>query len=410
MKGRAGLIIGGALFKKKRMIFPPSGDESKTREAAIRKKVVDDYRSREDAIREREAALASRDEELKRNHAELAQRLQELAVSGGGPKGAPEYPPSDGGVPAPDAKSASTAKEQEQLIKKLEEELEKARARHREMALHERKKGEYLVRLMAYKSKGYSVARLQAVMGKDQAEMDRAFQAFANDINALGILAARCDAVDPDFRQDSEALKARCIRPEAIGEIEKGLRELEEKEGAKKKMLMDRVGKWRAEGFATSRFDKLKKPTIGDLEEAIIHFDEDIAMLRKLEERLSGLDKSLEKESFALRSRLKNPDGIRELEREIRALEQGSRAGRPDGRIPEAPAAESPASSAEEEAVKAQIAISENMINDLDAAGIDPTAAANLLRMARSFVRSKNFAKALGYAKKAQETASAMKK
>ena len=409
MKGITGLIIGGALFKKKRMLDPPPGDESRNREAAIRKKVVDDYRSREDVIRERETALASREEELRRSHAELAQRLQDLAVSGGAQKGAPQGPPRGGGVPAPVASGAVTAKEQEQLIKGLEEELEKARARHREMALHEKKKGEYLVRLMAYKSKGYSVARLQAVMGKDQAEMDRAFQAFANDISTLGVLAARCDAVDPDFRTDAEALKARCIRPEAIGEIEKGLRELEEREGAKKKMLMDRVGKWRAEGFATSRFDKLKKPTIGDLEEAIIHFDEDIGMLRKLEERLSGLDRSLEKESFALRSRLKNPDGIRELERQIRALEQGSRADRPDGRVAEAPA-ESPASSAEEEAVKAQIAISENMINDLDAAGIDPTAAANLLRMARSFVRSKNFEKALGYAKKAQETASAMKK
>ena len=53
---------------------------------------------------------------------------------------------------------------------------------------------------------------------------------------------------------------------------------------------------------------------------------------------------------------------------------------------------------------------SENLIGELDAAGIDPTAAANLLRMAKSFIRSKNFAKALEYAKKAHETALAIKR
>jgi hypothetical protein len=72
-------------------------------------------------------------------------------------------------------------------------------------------------------------------------------------------------------------------------------------------------------------------------------------------------------------------------------------------------AARAPAESPEAE-VAAEIAASEGIIKELETKNIDPSAASNLLKLAKSFTRSKNHAKALQYAKKARETAAAMRK
>ena len=424
-----GPVLCGALFKKKKETADTSGERARDREAEIRKRIVDDLRGREDALREREASIAAREEALERGRAELARKLAELAQSAGPPKNAPEKaregavpaqsagPPKNApekvrgaAAPAPAASHARSVRELEHQMKGLEEELEKVRAVHRELAAQEKKKGEYLERLISYKTKGYSVKRLEAVIGKSPEEVDRAFRAFQKDIDVLVALEARCEGIDPLFAREAEALKALCTRPEAIGDVEKGLKELETKERAKKKLLMDRVGKWKADGFVVSRFERLEKASLGDLEEAVIRFDEDLGALRKLLERLSALGEPYAQESAPLRPWLKDPDHIQELEKAISRMERSPAGSRPvpaqqnasPANEAEAPA---PPPDKDEETAKSLIAETEELIKDVNAAGTDPTAAENLLRMAKSFTRSKNFAKALEYAKKAHMTA-----
>lgn len=324
MKGIEALVVGGALFKKKKPAAPPQGEDARAREAAIRKKVVDDYRGREDAIRDKEAELAGREEELRRSQAELALRLQEAAVAGSGP-GGPYAGQAGAGAGTFFVKHALTVEEQERLIRRMELELAKARARFDEMVAQERMKTEYIATLNEYRTRGYVVARLEAAMGKGIEEVQKAFELYAADLARLAAMAEKCDAMDPVFAPEAAALKARCNDPDAIRVVEKGLAELGARVEAKRRLLMDRVGKWRAEGYVTSRFDSLQGAPLGALEEAVIRFDDDLGVLRMFHEKLNGLDKALALEAAGLRKRLFDPDRIPELEREVLALQQ--RAG-----------------------------------------------------------------------------------
>jgi len=408
------LVAFNALFKRKKEP-PQATGAARDRESEIRKKVVDDLRGREDSLHEREAAVAAREERLEKDRAELARRLQELAAGAALQKAEPskEAPAKEAAPPAPQGRSI---RELEQHMKRLEEELEKVRAVHRELTALEKKKAEYLDRLISFKTRGFSVAKLEAAMGRPPEEAEKAFRAFQKDVDALVALAARCDRVDPVFSREAGALKALCTRPEAIADVEKGIRELEARELAKRRLLLDRVGRWKSEGYVTVRFERLEGATLGDLEEAILRFDSDIGALRKLGGRLDSLGEARAAEAAPLRPMLADPDRLNDLERAVSGLEKGHPVD-----VKAAPANEAPAAAEEPPQTPAQLdpaeqeakdimAETEKLIAGLNSAGADPTSAENLLRMARSFARSKNFPKALEYAKKAHNSATTMKK
>ena len=418
MSGIYGMAAFGALFKKKKE--PSAGAAARDREDEIRKNVLDDFRGREDAIHAREAAVAAREERLEKERAELASRIQELAAGAATQRAAPAREARQKEAPArsaaPAASRGRSIRELEQHMKSLEEELEKARALHRELTALEKKRAEYLERLIGFKTRGFSVAKLEAAMGRPTDELDKAFRAFQKDVDTLVALAARCDRVDPFFSVEAGALKALCTRPEAIADVEKGIRELEARELAKRKLLMDRVGKWRSEGYVTARFERLEGASMGDLEEAILQFDADIAALRKLGARLDALGQAGAAQAAQIRPMLADPERLHELENALSRLERGqpaavdaAGAGQPPAFIEEPDEPPAPTDPAEKEA-RDLIAETEKLIAGLDSAGTDPTSAENLLRMARSFARSKNFPKALEYAGKAHKAASTLKK
>jgi hypothetical protein len=415
MNGIYGMVAFGALFKKKKEPAGISDERARDRETEIRKRLVDDLRGREDALRQREAAVVFREEELERGRAELARRLQELAARPHPQNVAPDVA-GHAAAPAPSPGQAQSIRDLEKQMKVLEEQLEKVRAVHRELATQEKKKGEYLERLISYKTRGFSVGKLETIIGKGPEETEKAFRAFQKDIDTLVALAARCDRVDPVYSREAEALKALCTRPEAIGEVEKGIKELEAKERAKKKLLMDRVGKWRSEGFFTQRFDRLEVAPLGDLEEAVLQFDVELGVLRKLGKRLEMLGESYASDASTLRPLLNDPGRIGELEGALSRLEKGPPGSVLEPSVQDAGATDpgqptpSPVLDKNEEEVKGMIAETEKMIAGLNASGTDPTAAENLLRMAKSFTRSKNFPKALEYARKAQQAAIELRK
>jgi hypothetical protein len=564
------IILGGALFKKKVKENGHDGD-SKSREKAIRDKVVDDLRGREDSLREREAALAAREEEHAKKSSEVALKLQELAVRENELKGRHV----EGGAPAKPAghhelpPDSDKVEEQEKLVLALEHRLAGARARHDEL----RRTGStrrLSDTIAAYRSSGYLVARLEKLHDLTAHELEKALGQFEKDAAALGPLAARCDALDRAVTKEAEALRARCNDPDAIADIERGIKELEGRLEARRAELRKRVDRWKNEGFSTARFAKLSDTGLGALEEAAAKFEEDIEVLRMFREKLGALDDSARKDADHLAPMLKDPDNIPALEKEflelekqagirrqaflelfekwksegfhVEPLEKALSAGLPAMRAaflkfdedvrrlralserasgldasfaaqvaglthglhdpeqldrmetsvkeleeeaekkkaasarrahapapkvvssrrtalapkaeavekaPPAPAApEEPAgdrtspavkSPAEEAAprppapppppapptaaaepappaggpeaeVAAEMAAAEAIIKDLEAKKVDPSAAANLLKLGKSFNRSKNYAKALQYAKKAKDTAAAMRK
>ena len=464
---------------------------------------------------------------------------------------------------------------QEKLVKALEHRLTGARTRHEELRRASGALGRLADTIAAYRSSGYLVARLEKQKNLTAAELEKALGQFEKDAAALGPLAARCDALDRAVAKEADALRARCNDPDAIPEIERGIRELEARQEARRAELRKRVDRWKDAGFSVARFGKLPDAGLGTLDEAVSKFEEDLEVLRMFTEKLDAMDASARKGAARLVSLLKDPDGIPTLEMEFLALEQqagirrqefmellekwraegfrteplekvlladmpalraaflkfdedvrrlkalsdraskldlsfatqvaainrdlfdpeqlhkleitvknleeeaekkkpGStrRAHVPPPKVvaavsspsapgPKAPAAEkkepisaprpkppaaekappalapgpkpaaaespvkalaalasapvttdaarAPAESPEAELV-AEIAASEGIIKELETKNIDPSAASNLLKLAKSFTRSKNHAKALQYAKKARETAAAMRK
>ncbi|MDD4934123.1 MAG: hypothetical protein PHO89_11755, partial [Methylacidiphilaceae bacterium] len=322
------ILASGSLFKKK--IVQPTASDEKSKEA-VRKK-IDDLREREDAVREKEAALAAREEKVAAREGEIARRVQEIAVKESELKAQMKGPKEKAAEAAPRKETlpgdSNTVEGQSQVVKALEERLEKARAHYGELEAIEAKRKEFATKLEEYRSLGISVSRLEAVMKMDLGEIKSVFDVFETDLTSLQTLVDRIDAVDRVFAQQADALKARCTDPDAIEEIEAGLKELEKAAADKRKELLNKVEGWKNDGFSTVRFDK-PPASLGELEEAVTHYSEDLEVLRMFNEKLDTLDKAFETDIEEVRKGLMDPDRIAAIEQEILSLEQkiGSQRG-----------------------------------------------------------------------------------
>jgi len=324
MRHAYALALGGALFKKKVKENGHDGNGSRAHEKAIRDKVVDELRAREDTLREREAALAAREDEHGKKSAELALKLQELAVRESELKG--KY--ADGSAPAGPAghhrlpPDSDNIEEQEKLVKALEQRLASARARHDGLRRAAGGRGRLADTISAYSSSGYVVARLEKLKNLPAAELEKALGQFEKDAAALGPLAARCDALDRAVAKQAAILRARCNDPDAIPDIERGIRELEANVEARRSELRNRLDRWRGEGYAMARLDKVRDSGLVALEEAAAKFEDDLEVLRLFREKLDTMDASARKGAARLVPLLKDPDNIPALEKEFQALEK----------------------------------------------------------------------------------------
>jgi hypothetical protein len=316
------LVMTAALFKKKVREVGHEGPDPKAREKAIRDKVVDDLRAREDALREKEAAIAAREEEHGKKSAELALKLQELAVRETELKG--KY--GDGAAPAAAAHHGlppdhDRLEEQEKLVSALEHRLAGARARHEELRragssrrLHDT--------ISAYRTSGYVVSRLEKLKDLAASELEKELARFERDAAALGPLAARCDGLDRAVGKDAEALRALCNDPDAIAGIEKGIKELEERVLARRAEVRRRIDRWKGEGWSVARFSGLQDAALSALEETAAKFEEDLEVLRHFTAKVDALDAADRKAASRLVPMLKDPENIPALEKELQAFER----------------------------------------------------------------------------------------
>lgn len=335
MKGSHFIIMAGGFFKRRKEAAPsrPS-EEAEELEEAVRKKVKNELRAREDAVNERETRLNQKEAELNKKEAELAHKLQELAereaklegrlsVAGGGTGGeaaqaaAQPAPFAQGFPPDQDDPAA-----QAEFITRLENRLEAARAKHAELVERERKRAEYRDRIEGYRSRGLSVDRLEAVIGESIDDVQMAFECYENDLAQLARLAKRCDRVDRVFAAEADALKARCSDPDAIPEIEAALRELELRVEAKRREVLERVQRWADAGYVVSRLQELRDGDLSTLEQALMHFEEDVEVLKMFGERLASMDPAFEAEATQLRTQLTDPSRIPDIEAQLLAIEQ----------------------------------------------------------------------------------------
>ncbi|MGQ9583345.1 MAG: hypothetical protein ACUVV6_07520 [Thermoplasmatota archaeon] len=335
MRGAHFIIAAGGFFKRRKEA-PPSrpSEEAEELEEAIRKKVKNELRAREDAVNERETKLNQKEAELNKKATELAHKLQELAEreaklegrspgAGGGTGGeATQAAAQPAPFPQDFPPDQDDPAAQAELITRLENRLDAARAKHAELVERERKRAEYRDRIEGYRSRGLSVDRLEAVIGESIDDVEMAFECYENDLAQLARLAERCDRVDRVFAAEADALKARCSDPDAIPEIEAGLRELELRIEAKRREVLERVQRWADAGYVVSRLQELRDSDLSTLEQALMHFEEDVEVLKMFGERLASMDPAFEAEATQLKTQLTDPSRIPDIETQLLAIEQ----------------------------------------------------------------------------------------
>ncbi|MEM4728528.1 MAG: hypothetical protein QXH42_02040 [Thermoplasmata archaeon] len=332
MRGAYFIPVACGLFKRKKEAAPTA--EEGELEEAIRKKLKDELRAREDAVRERETALKQKEEELSKKEAELALKLQELAgreaklearakeleqAKVAEAPAAPPVPPPQTQEFPPDFDDPAL---QSELIARIEKRLESAREKYRQLVAQEEKRAEYRARIEGYRARGLSVDRLEAVIGESLDDIQMAFECYENDLAHLATLAQRCDQLDKVFAAEAEALKARCNDPDAIPEIEAGIVELEARAAAKRDELLARIKKWAEQGFSVARFQTITDQSLAALEQAVMHYEEDIEVLRMFGERLASIDPVFVEEINNIRSMLNDPDKIPDIEAQLLQVEQ----------------------------------------------------------------------------------------
>lgn len=298
------------------------------------------------------------------------------------------------------------------------------------------------------------MARFSGLQDAALTALEEAVSKFEEDLEVLRHFTAKLDALDAADRKAASRLVPMLKDPENIPALEKEFQALEKQAGGRVQQFLELFEKWKAEGFRVERLEKALSADQAAMRSAFLQFDEDVRRLRGLSERASRLDVSFATQVAGLNRGLHDPEQLHKMELAVRELEEESERKKPAAArkahapppkvvhpartapapaapkepagegapgaprspavelAPEPPkaAAAAPAAGSPETELAAEIAAAEAAIKELEARKIDPAAASNLLKLGKSFNRSKNHAKALQYARKAKETAEAMKK
>ncbi|MEW5760856.1 MAG: hypothetical protein AB1779_08840 [Candidatus Thermoplasmatota archaeon] len=263
-----------------------------------------------------------------------------------------------------------------------------------------------------FKKEGYVVTRVEKLLGGAIGELEKEFVAFEEDIQVLKMFSDKIKKYEKNFPSEVFTLRGMLENPDNIPEIEAKLTELEEKIGSRLKEFTEKMQQYKDGGYVVSRLEAVMDKDIGVIEKEFVKFEEDIQRLKLLGEKLTGLDKAYEKEIAAIRSKLTDPDAIGVIGKEILELKEKIRK---KGEVAkkeevvekkvEVPKPVAPAVP-EGEDLGRKIDELEGKIKELSDQGIDMGTGKNMIRLAKTFLRGKNYEKATYYAQKVEKAIS----
>jgi len=209
-----------------------------------------------------------------------------------------------------------------------DERSEKARA--------ESRRPEYQSKADFWRQKGYITARLLKAMQGDMRICDQTFGEFERDVRRLGEAQVKLNAMDfKGFPDDVLAIRQKLSDPDAVGEVEAKLAELEGKIKARREddarkaseaaklekekklgLYRQRIQSWADKGYATKRLEGLLEDPNNDsisIEKQLGLFDADIAKLLELRRKLESIDTSGNEDDVKVIDKLLfDPDAIEE--------------------------------------------------------------------------------------------------
>jgi hypothetical protein len=287
-------------------------------------------------------------------------------------------------------------------------------------------KKELEAKIAGWAAEGFDVSRLEEAMEHDIKALTTEFSSFEGKLNRAKIILQKLESLDPIFQKEIDTLKGKVKYLDHLDEVEENVTELEEREEEKKKEFLEKLKGWQDQGYDVTRLENISSGNLANIETEFERYGKDIIQLETLAVRLKKLKNP---KASKLEPYLKKPDEVARLEKAIEKLEtmedEVETPVEPPKPVPVEPRPvpvepkpapveptpptptgdlkPPPAGAPIEDEAQYLIDLTDQLIEKAKGMGKDVNTPNNLLRLAKSFMRSKNFDKAKQYAERVQK-------
>ena len=285
-------------------------------------------------------------------------------------------------------------------------------------------KKELEAKIATWAAEGFDVSRLEEAMEHDIKSLTTEFTSFEAKLNRAKIIIQKLESLDPIFQKEIDSLRGKIKYLDHLDEVEEKVTELEEREEEKKKEFLEMLKGWQDKGYDVTRLENISSGNLANIETEFERYGKDVLQLEALGVRLRKLKNP---KASKLEPYLKKPDEVTRLEKAIEKLETMESEEPevpPEPKPvpvepkpvpkPVAPPVEPkpaptgdlkppPAGAPIEDEAQYLIDLTDQLIEKAKGMGKDVNTPNNLLRLAKSFMRSKNYDKAKQYAERVQK-------
>ena len=293
------------------------------------------------------------------------------------------------------------------------------------------KKADLKAKIQNWAIEGFDVSRLEEAMDHDIKALMEEFGQFEGKLNRAKIILQKLESLDPLFQREIDTLKAKARYLDHLDEVEEKVTELEEREEEKKKEFLEMLKGWQDQGYDVTRLENISSGNLSNIQQEFHRYGEDVKTLEALASRLKKLKNP---KAAKLEPYLRKPDEVVRLEKAIEKLEsmEGEELIEPEPKpvpvepkpvpveprpvpkpVPTVEPKPVPATGPEpkppppgapiEDEAQYLIDLVDQLIEKAKTMGKDVNTPNNLLRLAKSFMRSKNYDKAKQYAERVQK-------
>jgi chromosomal replication initiator protein len=181
-------------------------------------------------------------------------------------------------------------------------------------------------KLSSWNEEGYEITNLEEVLNSTLETLENEFNEIEQNIGKLKTLSEQLESLDVKFHEDeANQIKARLRDVGGLVETEKMLADLVEileKEQTQRRETKDQLERWREEGYNVSMLDQAMDRSLDEINEVTSKLNDNINKLKDFESRLNTIEtKWFEKEAVSIKDKLKDPEKMEELTREMEELE-----------------------------------------------------------------------------------------
>ncbi|MCK5561610.1 MAG: hypothetical protein KAJ51_13490, partial [Thermoplasmata archaeon] len=190
----------------------------------------------------------------------------------------------------------------------------------------EQKRNEIRNQINEWKEQGFMVDKVESIMEGNIENLWDAFTTLTDDVQTLKDLKSKLKKLDTrHFKPEAEAIAPKLNNPDLKAEAEQDLSELAARikaDKARRAEINEALEAWKNEEYVVTRIETFIEGALAELEGEFGKLEQDITALKGLEEKFNGMDrKGFKEESSAIKSRLKDPDAVAELQQSLTELE-----------------------------------------------------------------------------------------